>query len=163
MKNLKNLSILLVEDEANLRREIAAFLEIYCDRVTEAADGLEALERFTGQPPDLVISDIHMPQMNGLELAAKLKELSPETPVILCTAFTETSYLLKAIELGVVALVRKPLDMDELLSKIGAAAHIIQQYEINSLSSGLAASITAQLEMYEKSTIPSLPPSKTII
>ena len=132
--------------------------------MTEAADGLEALERFTGRPPDLVISDIRMPQMNGLELAARLKELSPETPVILCTAFTETSYLLKAIELGVVALVRKPLDMDELLSKIGAAAaHIIQQYETNSLSSGLAASITAQLEMYEKSTIPSLPPSKTII
>jgi CheY-like chemotaxis protein len=131
MKNLKNLSILLVEDETFLRREIAAFLEIYCDRVTEAADGLEALVRFTGQPPDLVVSDIHMPQMNGLELAARLKELSPETPVILCTAFTENSYLLKAIELGVVALVRKPLDMDELLKKIGAAAaHIIQQYEI---------------------------------
>jgi len=146
MKNLKNLSILLVEDEAKLRREIAAFLEIYCDHVTEAADGLEALERFTAQPSDLVISDIRMPHMNGLKLAAKLKELSPETPVILCTAFTETSYLLKAIELGVVALVRKPLDMDELLGKIGAAAaHIIQQYEINSLSSGLAASITAQL------------------
>jgi len=70
--------------------------------------------------------------MNGLELAARLKEMSPETPVILCTAFTENSYLLKAIELGVVALVRKPLDMDELLKKIGAAtAHIIQQYEIN--------------------------------
>jgi DNA-binding NtrC family response regulator len=146
MKNLKNLSIMLVEDEPKLRREIAAFLEMYCDRVTEAADGLEALERFTAQPSDLVISDIRMPKMNGLELAARLKELSPETPVILCTAFTETSYLLKAIELGVVAIVRKPLDMDELLGKIGAAtAHIIQQYEINSLSSGLAASITAQL------------------
>jgi YesN/AraC family two-component response regulator len=132
MKNLKNLSILLVEDETFLRREIAAFLEIYCDRVTEAADGLEALVRFTGRPPDLVISDIHMPLMNGLELAARLKELSPETPVILCTAFTETSYLLKATELGVAALVRKPLDMDELLGKIGAAAaHIrIMNYEL---------------------------------
>ena len=146
MKNLKNLSILLVEDEAKLRREIAAFLEIYCDRVTEAADGLEALERFTAHPSDLVIRDIRMPHMNGLKLAAKLKELSPETPVILCTAFNETSYLLKAIELGVVALVRKPLDMDELLGKIGAAAaNIIQRYEINSLSFELAASITAQL------------------
>ena len=143
---MKNLRIMLVEDEPFLRREVAAFLEMYCGSVAEAADGREALERFIEQPVDLVVSDIRMPHVDGLALAEKLKELSPKTPVILCTAFTETSYLLKAIELGVAALVRKPMDMEELLNKIQtAAAHIIQQFEIDNLSSELTASISAQL------------------
>jgi DNA-binding NtrC family response regulator len=119
---------------------------MYCGSVIEAADGREALERFAEKPVDVVVSDIRMPHMDGLALAEMLKELSPKTPVILCTAFTETSYLLKAIELGVAALVRKPMDMEELLNKIQTAgAHIIQQFEIDNLSSELTASIAAQL------------------
>lgn len=146
MKKLNHLHILLVEDEAGLRSEMAAFLELYSARVTMAADGREALEIFSRQPADLVISDIRMPVLDGLGLAEKLKELSPETPVILCTAFTETHYLLKAIELGVAGLVRKPIDLDELLNKISTAtAHILQRREIESLSSELTASINAQL------------------
>ena len=136
MINLKKLNILLVEDEYYQRHETAAFLELYCGRVIVATNGREALELFDTQRPDLVISDIRMPFMDGVELATCLKERSPNTPVILCTAsFPETSHLLKDIDLVVAAFVRKPVDTDELLAVIAkAAAPILQRHEIADLS-----------------------------
>ncbi|MDA8430891.1 MAG: sigma-54 dependent transcriptional regulator [Geobacteraceae bacterium] len=143
---LKDLTILLVEDEEELRRETAAFLEMYCGRVIQAPNGREALAQLDLQRPDLVISDIRMPVMDGLELAARLKTHSPATPLIFCTAFTETSYLLKAIELGVAAFVRKPVDTDELLGAIAKAAlPLLQRREIDGLSGELMASIREQM------------------
>ncbi|HEX9078037.1 MAG TPA: sigma-54 dependent transcriptional regulator [Desulfuromonadaceae bacterium] len=146
MIDLKNLTILLAEDEAELRRETAAFLELYCGRILPAANGREALALFEGQRPDLVISDIRMPVMDGLELAARLKERGPDTPLIFCTAFTETAYLLRAIELGATAFVRKPVDTEDLLAAIAKAAlPVIQRREINGLSAELTASVAAQM------------------
>jgi DNA-binding NtrC family response regulator len=146
LTNLKRLTVLLVEDEYELRRETVAFLELYCGRVMPAANGLEALALFATDRPDLVISDIRMSVMDGLELADTLKKLSPQTPLIFCTAFTETSYLLKAIELGVAGFVRKPIDTDELMSVIRkAAVPVLQQIEIKGLSNELTVSMQAQM------------------
>jgi DNA-binding NtrC family response regulator len=146
MTELKQLTILLVEDEAELRRETAAFLELYCASVLQAANGHEALALLESGKPDLVISDIRMPVMDGLELATRLKERTPDTPLIFCTAFTETPYLLKAIEVGAVAFVRKPVDTDEFLAVIAKAAlPVLQRREIRGLSDELAASLTAQM------------------
>lgn len=146
MTDLKLLTVLLAEDEHDLRHETAAFLELYCGTVIQAANGREALMAFEQARPDLVISDIRMPVMDGLELASQLKEISPDTPVIFCTAFTETSYLLKAIELGASAFVRKPVDTDELLAAIAKAAlPQLQRRKILGLSDELAASVRAQM------------------
>jgi DNA-binding NtrC family response regulator len=145
-KRLRNLTILLVEDEQELRHETAAFLELFCDRVIQAAEGKEALALIEVQRPDLVISDIRMPVMDGLELASRMKERWPDTPLIFCTAFTETSYLLKGIELGVAAFIRKPVDTDELLAVISkAAVPLLQRREIEGLSDELTASLRAQI------------------
>lgn len=146
MNDLKQLKIMLVEDENDLRVETAAFLELYFARVIAAANGQEALDLFASQKPDLVLSDIRMPRMDGLELAARLKDLTPLTPVIFCTAFTETTYLLRAIELGVAAFVRKPVDTDELLAVLHKAAlPLIQRREIRNLTEERYASLSAQL------------------
>lgn len=148
MTNLKKLTVLLVEDEEELRHETAAYLALYCDRVIEAVNGADALAQFAAREPDLVLSDIRMPVMDGLELAARLKEISPGTPLILCTAFTETGYLMRAIELGVSAFVRKPVatDTDELLAAIAKAAlPVLQRREIEGLSGELRANLWEQL------------------
>lgn len=146
MKDIKDLCILLVEDENDLRMETAAFLNLYCNRVIPAANGKEALDLFSRQRPDLVISDIRMPMMDGLELATCLKGLSPDTPVIFCTAFTETDYLLKAIDLGVAGFVHKPVDTDELLAVLVKTARpILLNRKIIDLTNELDASLTAQL------------------
>lgn len=144
--SLKSLTILLAEDEDELRYETAAFLELYCGRVIQASNGREALALFEEQHPDLVISDIRMPVMDGLELAVSLKRRSADTPLIFCTAFTETSYLLKAIELGVDAFVRKPVDTDELLAAIAKVSlPLLQRREIEGVSDELLASLRIQM------------------
>jgi len=125
------LKVLYVEDEPDLRDRIRIVLEMHFETVVIAGNGKEGLELFRAERPDVVVSDIRMPVMDGLELTVEVRRLAPATPVILCTAFTETSYLLKAIELGVSAYVRKPLDCQELVHSISAAAlPILQRNEL---------------------------------
>ncbi len=125
------LTILFVEDEPDLRERIGIVLEMHFTRVLSAANGKEGVELFSREQPDLVVSDIRMPIMDGLALTQAVRERSPETPVILTTAFTDTAYLLKAIELGVSAYVRKPLDCRQLVETIArAATPILQRREL---------------------------------
>lgn len=121
------IKILYVEDEPDLRERIRIVLEMYITHVIVAANGKEGLELFERHLPDIVVSDIKMPVMDGLELTKRIRKIAPETPVILTTAFTETEYLLKAIELGVAAYVRKPLDCRHLIETITRAATPILQ------------------------------------
>jgi len=134
LHELKGLSVLLVEDEEDLRRETAGFLELFCGSVGQAAHGREALAQVEERLPDVVVSDIRMPVMDGLEMAGQLKESHPELPVIFCTAFTDTAYLIRAIELGAAAFVRKPVNTDELLGAIRRAAEpVLRQRQLERL------------------------------
>jgi DNA-binding NtrC family response regulator len=121
------ITILYVEDEPDLRERISIVLNMYFTHVIVAGNGKEGLELFTHHLPDIVLSDIKMPVMDGLEFTKRIRKAAPETPVILTTAFTETDYLLKAIELGVTAYVRKPLDCRLLVETITRAATPILQ------------------------------------
>ncbi len=146
MTDLTELTILLVEDEAELRRKTAAFLKLSCKEVLTAANGLEALELVAACRPDLVLSDIRMPVMDGLALAARLLLEAPSLPVVFCTAFTDTGYLLKAIELGVAGFVRKPVNGAELLATLARAAlPVLQQRRLAGLTQGLADTVAARL------------------
>ena len=127
MADRVRLKVLYVEDEPDLRERIRIVLEMFYETVLSCANGREGVELFERERPDLVVSDIMMPVLDGLEMTRRVREIAPETPVILTTAFTETSYLLKAIDLGVAAYVRKPLDCEELVATINRAAVPILQ------------------------------------
>src|SRR5450631_1324238 len=127
MNDKAPIKILYVEDEPDLRERIRIVLEMYFTHVIVASNGKNGLELFTRHLPDIAVSDIKMPVMDGLELTKHIRKIAPETPIILTTAFTETAYLLKAIELGVVAYVRKPLDCRLLVETITHAATPILQ------------------------------------
>lgn len=146
MTGLKNITLLLVEDEEELCQRIARFLRRYCGTVLTVGNGKMALESIARQRPDVVVSDIRMPVLDGIGLATRLKTDYPGIPVIFCTAFTETAYLLKAIELGVSALVPKPIDGDALLNAIRQATlPVIQQRRIDALSADKAAMVAFRL------------------
>lgn len=131
MDDKANLKVLYVEDEPDLRERIRIVLEMHFERVLSAANGEEGLELFIRESPEIVICDIRMPIMDGLEMTKRIRKRAPETPVIICTAFTETDYLLKAIELGVSAYVRKPLDCRQLVETINRTAiPILQKKEL---------------------------------
>jgi DNA-binding NtrC family response regulator len=133
MPDKAKLKILFVEDEPKLRERICIMLKMHFEHVFSAGNGKDGLELFSRERPDVVVSDIMMPIMDGLAMAKRIRTVAPETPVIFCTAFTETSYLLQAIELGVAAYVRKPLDCRQLVKTIKqAATPILQRIELES-------------------------------
>jgi DNA-binding NtrC family response regulator len=136
------LKILYVEDEPKLRERTVILLSMRFESVISAGNGNEALDLFSRERPDIVVSDIKMPVMDGLEMTRRIRDIAPETPVILCTAFTETDYLLKAIELGVSAYARKPIDCRKLVDTISrAATPILQRAELEKARRGEQASL----------------------
>ena len=134
MSDLGALALLYVEDEPDLRAQVETYLALHFGRVLTAGDGAEALACFEREKPDVVLSDIRMPGMDGLELAERLRELAPGVPVVLCTAFADVPSLLRAIEIGVQGVVRKPIDLRELRGAVARAAEpILARREIAAL------------------------------
>jgi len=112
--SLKNLTLLYVEDEEMIRQNAVEYLSRICLNVLEAKDGMEALEVYEKNKPDIIISDIKMPRMNGLEMATHIRKVDKETPIIIATAHTETDYLLKAVELQLIKYIVKPITSAKL-------------------------------------------------
>ncbi|WP_421716971.1 response regulator [Arcobacter arenosus] len=114
-------SILYVEDELNVQNECSEFLEMFCTTLYLAKDGEEGLKLYKQFNPELIVSDIKMPNMDGIEMIKKIKELNSKTPVIFTTAFNDTNYLHDSIKLQVDGYILKPIDLEqfeELLIKI---------------------------------------------
>jgi len=123
---LRSLTVLYVEDEDEIREELAVFLRRRVATVHLAANGQAGLDAFTQYQPDLVITDIRMPVMNGFEMAERIRAMSPAIPIIITTAFEETSYFQKAIDLGVDKYVTKPLNLDILAAALRKCARLIR-------------------------------------
>ncbi|AQW82315.1 response regulator transcription factor [Campylobacter pinnipediorum] len=118
---LQNLTILFVEDENETRKLMEDVLKYEFAKVIVAQNGDEGLKKFKKYTPDIVVSDIAMPILDGLDMSKAIKEISPSTPIVLLSAYSEKEKLLKAIELGVDKYILKPIDMDEFLLSL---AHI---------------------------------------
>lgn len=118
---LKNITILYAEDEEALREITLNILVGFTKKQYVAKDGLEGLELFEKYQDqiDLIITDVNMPNMNGLEMIKKIKEINPNIPIIVTTAFSNTEYLLEAIDIGVDKYILKPIDMKKLLQIMG--------------------------------------------
>jgi DNA-binding NtrC family response regulator len=110
--------ILLAEDDHATRRGIAMFLQAAGHEVTQAADGQAALDALRAAAPELVISDIRMPSLDGLSLLARLRERGCEVPVLMMTAFATIEEAVKALQAGAIDYLTKPLNLDELAVRV---------------------------------------------
>ncbi len=106
--------ILIVEDEKSMREVLKILLEGEKYEVVSASEGLEGLSYITNDIFDLVISDIKMPKVGGFELLKKAKEISPDTIVIMITAFGTTEAAIEAMKLGAYDYINKPFKIDEI-------------------------------------------------
>ena len=113
-------TLLFVEDESMIRRIAISLLRPYFIEIYEASDGLEALEIYTQKSPDLIITDIEMPNMDGLTLCKQIRQEDKSTPIIITTAYTSTEYLLEAISLNLVKYLVKPMQEEELFESLRA-------------------------------------------
>lgn len=111
---LKNIKILVVEDdEIALENEIE-YLQEYFQNIYEAKDAIEALKIYEQIQPSIIITDIKMPKLNGLEFVQRIREKNDEVQIIILTAFYDKTYLLKAIELKLVKYLIKPINERDL-------------------------------------------------
>lgn len=112
--------LLLVDDEPNIRRILQVAFEKDGYHVSVAADGREALECYSKQAPDCVLTDVTMPGMTGYELLREIKSKG-DTPVVIMTAFGTIPQAVQAIRDGAFEYVTKPFDLDHLKKVVGAA------------------------------------------
>ena len=108
-------SILLVDDQRSVREAINLLLSLDGHRVSEAGNGTTAFDLFKHGQFDLVITDFEMPEMNGNELAARIKQVSPTQPVLMITAYAEK---LRGADNPVDAVLEKPFQLEDLRQAI---------------------------------------------
>ena len=114
LKELKNISILCVEDEDGIRQTIVSTLKYYFKEVYEACDGNEGYELYEYYKPKIVLSDIQMKDCNGLELVKKIRQTDSETMIIMLTAYSNEEYLVELINLNINHFILKPLNSKKL-------------------------------------------------
>jgi len=112
----KKLHVLYVEDNTQVREETAALFELLFAHVSLVADGIEAFENYNQEKYDIVITDINMPRMNGVELISKIKEINPEQKIVAISAYDEADILINVLRKGVSSFILKPIKLDEILT-----------------------------------------------
>jgi putative nucleotidyltransferase with HDIG domain len=116
-----NERILIADDEEAIREVISTLLEAKGYQCDVAPNGQIALEHFQKEPPALVLSDIVMPEMDGLKLLAQLREHDPDVPVIMVTAMHDIAIALEAIRNGAYDYILKPFEKDQLYMSVSRA------------------------------------------
>ncbi|MCB9060947.1 MAG: response regulator [Halobacteriovoraceae bacterium] len=118
MNQYSNITILVVDDEEQLKETVIMHLELEGFNVLSACNGKEALEVLENNHVDFVLSDIKMPELDGMELTVEIRKKYKEVPVVLLvTGFSKYSEK-QALENGALGLVEKPFDMDKIIEMI---------------------------------------------
>ncbi len=114
LSQLKDVSILCVEDEDGIREFVVNTLKYYFKEVYEATDGIEAYEIYEEYKPKIILSDIQMQNMDGIELVKKIRETDPSVFIIMLTAYSNEEYLIDLINLNINHYILKPLNLKKL-------------------------------------------------
>ena len=124
MKKL-NITVLYAEDDPDLREKFKKILSKKFDTLLVAENGREGYELYQEHKPDLILSDIQMPEMNGLDMIAKIKKIDKSAKAIIMSAFSNSNYFLDAISVGVQSYLIKPVETKRLFSAIDEIAERI--------------------------------------
>ncbi len=137
MVGLSKLTVLFVEDEEHIRAALESAIGEEFGKFILARDGEDGLKKFKKYKPDIVITDIMMPVMDGLEMSKEIRQISKQTPIVILSAFSEKERLLEAIDVGIDKYLIKPIDPDKLMEIVHQIAkELLHQSEIIALSDG---------------------------
>ena len=136
-KILNNLTVLIVENEGDGKKIVQEVMRDKFEKVITAQNGDEGLKKFKKYNPNMVITDVFMPIMNGLDMAKSIKEISKDTPIIVFSTNSEKETLLKAIDVGIDKYVLKPIDLyDFLVTLENVAKNKIETANIIQVTNG---------------------------
>lgn len=144
-KELKNITLLYVEDDEMVREQIKPILERLFKYAFIGIDGVDGLEIYKQNKDsiDIVVTDINMPNMNGLEMIAKINELNTSIPIIVTTAHTDSNFMLDAINLNVDKYMSKPIQIKDLTINI---VNMVLKYRRQNNIENLAKSLVQKSE-----------------
>lgn len=129
--------ILVVEDEERMRRLIRDYLIKYGYKVVESEDGIDALEVFAKEQPDLVILDWMIPGIDGVEVCNEIKNNSTTTPVLMLTAKSEEEDELEGLKFGADDYMKKPFSPKILMARIEALLRYTEKFQEKTIENGL--------------------------
>jgi two-component system, OmpR family, response regulator VanR len=112
---LKKMTILFVEDDPLVLKQITSLLSIFFDKVLTTNNGQEAYKLYEDEKPDIILSDIEMPKINGFELFYMIRTLNPHIPIIALSAYSDRNMLLQAANAQIDAYIVKPVELGTLL------------------------------------------------
>ena len=110
---MRTTTILVADDDDDVRQVLAEALEGPARRLLQAKNGVEAVQLATGAPVDLVVLDLLMPEMDGVEAYRRIHAPAPDLPVVIVAAHTECDLMLKVLEIGPFTVLQKPLDIQK--------------------------------------------------
>ena len=142
----KKLTAMVVEDEGVANELLSSTFKNFFSEVSSAFNGKEALEMFERLQPDIIFVDIVMPEMDGIELSRKLREINPNQIIIVISASNDIQKISESIEIGVNSFIQKPIDTKkiiELLSNVTALISKKKKIETKTFS------ISLPLNLYE--------------
>lgn len=152
------LSVLIVEDEKNMAKLMGNILSTVCSEIYYASDGISGFNKFKKIRPDIVVCDVLMPLQDGLTMSKNIKEISPNTPIIIISAHSDKDKLLKAIDVNVNKYLIKPIIPEELLKSVKSLTMsmnkeiMIGKYKLD-LSSSTFDNLTNIVELTKKEMI----------
>ena len=120
-----------VEDDEIARENGVEYLQNFFEQIYEASDAIKALQLYEKYQPDIIITDIQMPKLNGLEFVKKIRQKDKKTQIIIITAFCDRDYLLKAIELQLVKYLVKPVKEKEFEEALFLCVNSLQEDNSN--------------------------------
>jgi len=160
-KAARSVRVLYVEDEPEIRLQMEKYLSLFFGEVVVAEDGLAGWETYTSGMFDIVVSDIAMPRMNGIELCRRIKEQNRDQLIIITSAYSETNDLIELISIGVESFLMKPVDNRNLLTVLQKnVQNILERRELEnyrlSLEAALEEKEKALREQYRKDPLTGL-------
>lgn len=149
IEKLSHYSVLYAEDEEGVRSSVSEMLSLLFKEVHVAKDGAEAYEMFKELTVDIIITDIKMPNLSGIELAKKIREQDSNVHIIIISAHTEVDYMLDAIELSLVRYIVKPITETKLSEALGRFLELKEQRGEVYLAEGWIYDFDKKVTKYE--------------
>lgn len=151
-ENCKNLTLLYVEDDKELANKTKAVFENLFKSVDLAFDGREGLDKYTtfqrenGSEYDLVVTDVNMPHMNGIEMCKEILKRKRDQYTLIVSAQTESAYLFEAIDMGISSFISKPINQSRLMQALSKASIAINEHKLADYYLSSLEELTLQLE-----------------